>query len=152
MSALAASGLPPGRLDLEITEALLLHHDDKTIQTLHQLRSLGIGISMDDFGTGYSSLSYLRMFPFSKVKIDRSFVRDLTTDKSSMAIIRAILSMIASVGITSVAEGVETPEQLQWLQGESCTEAQGYFISRPVPSRDLTAFFRDKAKVDSLVA
>jgi EAL domain-containing protein (putative c-di-GMP-specific phosphodiesterase class I) len=136
-SALAASHLPASRLELEITESVLLDDSEAVLSTLHQLRTLGVAISMDDFGTGYSSLSYLRSFPFDKIKIDRSFVRDLSTSGDAAAIIRAIAGLGSSLGMRTTAEGVETQEQLDRLRAEGCTEVQGYLISRPRPASDL---------------
>jgi predicted signal transduction protein with EAL and GGDEF domain len=133
-AALEASGLPPGRLELEITESVLLRDTAGTLAALHQLRAMGITVALDDFGTGYSSLSYLRSFPFDKIKIDQSFVRDLATNKESMSIIRAVTGLGHSLNIKTTAEGVETPEQLNMLREHGCTEAQGYLFSRPVPA------------------
>jgi diguanylate cyclase (GGDEF)-like protein len=137
MSALAGSGLHSDRLELEITEAVLMHDDDATLAVLHQLRSLGVRISMDDFGTGYSSLSYLRSFPFDKIKIDRSFVRDLIENPDSIAIIRAVTGLGHSFGMTTTAEGVETQEQLDQMRAEGCTEVQGYFYAKPMPASEI---------------
>ncbi len=137
MSALAASGLAPHRLELEITEGVLLQENEANLATLHALRRLGLRISMDDFGTGYSSLSYLRSFPFDKIKIDRSFVSGAEATGNSMAIVRAIASLGASFGMTTVAEGVETPDQMQRIRDEGCTDVQGYLISRPICSTDI---------------
>jgi diguanylate cyclase (GGDEF)-like protein len=137
VNALAASGLEPDRLELEITETVLLDDNKKTMQALHQLRDLGVRISMDDFGTGYSSLSYLRMFPFDKIKIDRSFVRDLPANNDSTAIVRAIIGLAGSIGMVTTVEGVETMEQFDYLKAEGCTEVQGYLISRPMPAKDV---------------
>jgi len=128
--ALDRSGLSPNRLELEITETLLLDKSDHVLATLHALRALGVRISMDDFGTGYSSLSYLRSFPFDKIKIDRSFVRDLGSNADSQAIVRAIISLGASLGITITAEGVETEADLACLKDEGCDEAQGFLFSQ----------------------
>jgi EAL domain-containing protein (putative c-di-GMP-specific phosphodiesterase class I) len=136
-SALAQSGLPAPRLELEITESVLLVDNEFTLATLHQLRNLGVRISMDDFGTGYSSLSYLRSFPFDKIKIDRSFVHDLASNADSKAIIRAVTGLGSSLGITTTAEGVETKEELEHLKREGCTEAQGYFFSKPRPAGEI---------------
>jgi diguanylate cyclase (GGDEF)-like protein len=135
--ALAASGLDPERLELEITETALLDDNKKIMQMLHELRSLGVHICMDDFGTGYSSLSYLRMFPFDKIKIDRSFVRDLPTNSDSSAIVRAIIGLAGNIGMITTVEGVETEEQYAYLKAEGCTEVQGYLISRPMPAGDV---------------
>src|SRR5262249_44133689 len=124
-------------LKLEITETVLLQDSQGTLATLHQLRDLGVRISMDDFGTGYSSLSYLRSFPFDKIKIDSSFVRELTARGDSMAIVRAVTGLGTSMGISTTAEGVETGEQLALLRAEGCTEVQGYLLSSPRPSGDI---------------
>jgi diguanylate cyclase (GGDEF)-like protein len=132
IGALAQSGIPARRLELEITESVLLQDDEMTLAMLHQLRSLGMCISMDDFGTGYSSLSYLRRFPFDKIKIDQSFIRDLAKRHDSTAIVRAVASLAQSLKITAVAEGVETADQLEQAQAEGCSQAQGYFFSPPV--------------------
>ena len=137
ISALEDSGLPACRLELEITESVLLQDSDATLATLHKLRSLGVRISMDDFGTGYSSLSYLRSFPFDKIKIDRSFVSELATRDDSMAIVRAVTGLGKSLGISTTAEGVETSEQLALLRLEGCTEVQGYLFSPPRPAEDV---------------
>ncbi|TGD98329.1 putative bifunctional diguanylate cyclase/phosphodiesterase [Methylobacterium nonmethylotrophicum] len=143
VSALANADLPAARLEVEITEGVLLQDNDRTLHTLHRLRALGVRVSMDDFGTGYSSLSYLRAFPFDKIKIDRSFVTGLCAETESgaradgEAIIRAIAGLGRSLGMTTVAEGVETPEQLRRIRAEGCTDVQGYLISRPLPADDL---------------
>jgi EAL domain-containing protein (putative c-di-GMP-specific phosphodiesterase class I) len=137
VSALSAGGLPPSRLELEITETVLLEETEATLRTLHQLRGLGVRVSLDDFGTGYSSLSYLRSFPFDKIKIDRSFVREIAASTNGAAIVRAIASLGASFGMETTAEGVETEEQLALVQREGCTEAQGFYFSAPRPARDL---------------
>jgi len=131
LTALAYSRLPAARLELEITESVLLGETDANLATLHQLRELGVHISMDDFGTGYSSLSYLRSFPFDKIKIDQSFVRELAERPDCMAIIRAVAGLGKSLGIATTAEGVETLEQLERLRAEGCTEVQGYLFSPP---------------------
>jgi predicted signal transduction protein with EAL and GGDEF domain len=132
-AALEKSGLPACRLELEITEAMLLERTDLVQSTLHALRALGVRISMDDFGTGYSSLSYLRSFPFDKIKIDRSFVQEMATSPDAAAIVRAILTLGASLGIQVTAEGIETAEAAELLIEQGCTEGQGFFFSRPRP-------------------
>jgi diguanylate cyclase (GGDEF)-like protein len=137
ISALAASGLSPTRLELEITESVLLQDADATLAVLQELRGLGIRISMDDFGTGYSSLGYLRKFPFDKIKIDQSFIFDMSDDSDSLAIVRAVIAMGSSLGIATTAEGVETPEQFNQLKLEGCTEVQGYLFSPPRPAGDV---------------
>ena len=134
LTALAASGLPARRLELEITESVLLAESEANLMTLRSLRSLGVSVSMDDFGTGYSSLSYLRAFPFDKIKIDRSFVSELGRSGGSTAIVRAVAGLGVSLGVPTTAEGVETGEQLAFLRAEGCTEMQGYFFSPPVPA------------------
>jgi EAL domain-containing protein (putative c-di-GMP-specific phosphodiesterase class I) len=136
-SALAATGLAPDRLELEITESALLQDDAATIAILHQLRALGIRVSMDDFGIGYSSLSYLRKFPFDKIKIDRSFVGTLGESSGSEAIVRTIASLGANLGMETTAEGIETPEQLELVRQAGCTEAQGFHFSRPCAAPDV---------------
>ena len=135
--ALAASGLAARRLELEITESVLLQNSEATLTTLHELRAMGVRISLDDFGTGYSSLSYLRSFPFDKIKIDRSFVSELATREDSMAIIRAVTGLGRSLGIVTTAEGVENDAQLELLRREGCTQAQGYLFSKPRPASDV---------------
>ncbi len=146
-SALATSGLAPQRLELEITEGVLLQENDANLETLHALRNLGLRISMDDFGTGYSSLSYLRAFPFDKIKIDRSFVSGKAAEGDSMAIIRAIASLGASFGMTTVAEGVETAEQMQRIREEGCTDVQGYLISRPISATEIGRLFSEQSRI-----
>jgi EAL domain-containing protein (putative c-di-GMP-specific phosphodiesterase class I) len=133
VSALASSGLAPDRLELEITESVLLQDSKATLATLHGLRDMGVRIAMDDFGTGYSSLSYLRSFPFDKIKIDRSFVKDITTSAGSLNIVRAVAAMAKGLGMACTAEGVETPEQLSTISSEGCTEMQGFLFSKPLP-------------------
>jgi EAL domain-containing protein (putative c-di-GMP-specific phosphodiesterase class I) len=152
MSALAHSGLPAKRLELEITESVLLVNDDSTLETLHQLRNLGVRISMDDFGTGYSSLSYLRSFPFDKIKIDQSFVHDLASNADSKAIIRAVTGLGSGLGMTTLGEGVETQEELEYLKREGCTEAQGYLFSKPRPAQDVFQLLSEQRLIAKAVA
>jgi diguanylate cyclase (GGDEF)-like protein len=140
LAALSSSGLPAKRLEVEITEGVLLQENERTLKTLHRLRELGVRVSMDDFGTGYSSLSYLRSFPFDKIKIDRSFVKDLAVRPDGDAIIRAIAGLGKSLGMTTVAEGVETHDQMQRIKAEGCTDVQGYLISKPVPVDQLMKY------------
>jgi predicted signal transduction protein with EAL and GGDEF domain len=146
VNALASSGLPPSRLEVEITESVLLQDDEANVATLHQLRALGVRISLDDFGTGYSSLRYLRRFPFDKIKIDRSFVRELTSRGDCAAIVRAVASLGTALGMVTTAEGVETTEQLEQLRAEGCVEAQGYLFSRPKPGSDVAAMLEEAAR------
>ncbi len=141
--ALSNSGLRPGRLDLEITESVLLHDNQTALAMLRQIKALGVQISMDDFGTGYSSLSYLRSFPFDKIKIDRSFIRDLTKSDDCVAIVRAVTSLGSSLGMATIAEGVETSEQLERLRLEGCGEIQGFLISPPRSAADLAPLLED---------
>jgi len=135
--ALAQSGLSPRRLELEITESVLLQDNETTLETLHRLRELGVCIAMDDFGTGYSSLSYLRSFPFDKIKIDQSFVRELTSRADCLAIVHSITRLGSSLGMITTAEGVETEEQYRHLLAAGCTEVQGYYFGRPLPAEEL---------------
>jgi diguanylate cyclase (GGDEF)-like protein/PAS domain S-box-containing protein len=137
MDALKQSGLPARRLELEITETLVLEKSSQVLATLHALRALGVRISMDDFGTGYSSLSYLRSFPFDKIKIDRSFVRDLGSDRDAQAIVRSIISLGMGLGVTITAEGVETEAELSCLRAEGCHEGQGFLFSRARPNVEI---------------
>jgi diguanylate cyclase (GGDEF)-like protein/PAS domain S-box-containing protein len=139
ISALAHSGLSPRRLELEITESVFLAETEANLAILHQLRELGVRISMDDFGTGYSSLSYLRSFPFDKIKIDRSFVKDLAERPDCVAIVRAISGLGRSLNITTTAEGVETVDQLDWLRNEGCNEVQGFLFSAAKPAGEVAA-------------
>jgi EAL domain-containing protein (putative c-di-GMP-specific phosphodiesterase class I) len=136
-AALDASGLRSNRLELEITESVLLQNTTTTLTALHQLHAMGIAVAMDDFGTGYSSLSYLRSFPFDKIKIDQSFVRDIVADQESMSIVRAVIALARSLRIKTTAEGVETIEQLDMLREEGCTEGQGYIFSPPKLASEL---------------
>jgi diguanylate cyclase (GGDEF)-like protein/PAS domain S-box-containing protein len=131
VDALSLSGLAPHRLELEITESVLLAESAVNIRVLHQLRDLGVRISMDDFGTGYSSLSYLRQFPFDKIKIDQSFIRDLADNNEALEIVRAVVNLGAGLGVTVTAEGVETNEQLTQLRNVGCVQVQGYLLGRP---------------------
>ncbi len=144
--ALAESGLAPGRLELEITEGVLLQESEANLATLHALRDLGLRISMDDFGTGYSSLNYLRSFPFDKIKIDRSFIADVSTKPDCTAIVRAIASLGTSFGMATVAEGVETRAQMERIRAEGCTDVQGYLIGRPVPAAEILRILDDEAR------
>ncbi|KJC62023.1 diguanylate cyclase [Bradyrhizobium sp. LTSPM299] len=134
---LAESGLNPRRLELEITEAVLIADDDAALVTLGQLRALGVHIALDDFGTGYSSLQYLQRFPFDKIKIDRSFVKEVAGNSGSASIIRAVVSIAADRNMITTAEGVETDQQRDTVQMLGCTQMQGYLFSRPVPAQDV---------------
>ncbi|MGO8080912.1 EAL domain-containing protein [Rhizobium leguminosarum] len=133
VSALSDSELPASRLELEITESVLLTDNETTLATLHHIRGLGVRIAMDDFGTGYSSLSYLRLFPFDKIKIDQSFIRELGSSKDCAAIVKAVVDLGVSLGITTTAEGVETKDQLTRVREQGCREIQGYLFGKPLP-------------------
>ncbi|MGE3917469.1 MAG: putative bifunctional diguanylate cyclase/phosphodiesterase [Hyphomicrobiaceae bacterium] len=137
--ALREAGLAPGRLELEVTETLLLGDDPATLALLHRLRDIGLSIALDDFGTGYSSLSHLRSFPFDKIKIDQTFVRDLPQRKNCEAIVGAVARLASSLSMTTVAEGVETEDHLARVRAAGCDAVQGYLFSRPVPAKDLAA-------------
>jgi EAL domain-containing protein (putative c-di-GMP-specific phosphodiesterase class I) len=133
-AALRDANLKPGRLDLEVTESVLLIDSKLTLATLHRLKDLGLKLSMDDFGTGYSSLSYLRSFPFNKIKIDRSFVRDSSNNNDARAIVKAVIGLGQSLGMVTTAEGVETEAQLDLIRQLGCTEAQGFLFAKPLPA------------------
>ena len=140
-SALDESGMPPQRLQLEITETVLLQNTFTTLATLHELRKMGVQIALDDFGTGYSSLSYLRSFPFDKIKIDRSFIQDLSNGAEPLAIVNAVAGLAKCLNMTSTAEGVETQQQMDVLQSIGCTEMQGYLFSHARPASEIRRFF-----------
>jgi EAL domain-containing protein (putative c-di-GMP-specific phosphodiesterase class I) len=144
--ALAASGLQPHRLELEITESVFMQSNEATLRTLHQLRELGVRIAMDDFGTGYSSLSYLRSFPFSKIKIDRTFIDDLSNSADSLKIVQAIASLASGLNMITTAEGVETRWQLEIIRAAGCTEVQGYFFSPPRPAGEIVQLISPRAE------
>ncbi|MFC7738233.1 putative bifunctional diguanylate cyclase/phosphodiesterase [Roseomonas sp. GCM10028921] len=135
-AALEKSGLPGSRLEIEVTESIMLQDNVTTLAILHRLHGLGVRISMDDFGTGYSSLSYLRSFPFDKIKIDKCFIRDLEKKGDARAIVSAIAGLGRSLGMRTTAEGVETSEQFEQLFADGCTEAQGYLFGRPMPAEE----------------
>jgi diguanylate cyclase (GGDEF)-like protein len=141
-SALAASGLAASRLEIEITEAVLIRDDEVALEVLHQLRALGVRIALDDFGTGYSSLSYLQRFPFDKIKIDRSFVKDITSAVASSSIVEAVVNIAAASNMTTTAEGVETEQQKELLRLLGCTEMQGYLFSPAIPAVEIRQLLR----------
>ncbi len=140
-AALDQSGMSPHKLQLEITETVLLQNTFTTLATLHELRKMGVQIALDDFGTGYSSLSYLRSFPFDKIKIDRSFIQDLSNGAEPLAIVNAVAGLAKCLNMTSTAEGVETREQMEVLQSIGCTEMQGYLFSKARPAGEIRQFF-----------
>ena len=144
LQALSSSGLPPGRLEIEITESVFLDGESGVLQILHMLRAIGVRVALDDFGTGYSSLSYLRSFPFDKIKIDRSFVTNVADDASAAAIVKAIVDLAAALSMETTAEGVEEIEQQARLQRQGCNTLQGYLFSRPVTSAAASALLRGR--------
>ena len=152
LNALTAAQLPAHRLELEITEAVLMENTEANLRTLHGLRALGIRISMDDFGTGYSSLSYLRSFPFDKIKIDRCFITGLGDDNESAAIVQAVAGLAQQLSMTTTAEGVETQTQLDRVRELGCTDVQGHFYSPPVPAKELAALLAKRSAGGSAVA
>jgi EAL domain-containing protein (putative c-di-GMP-specific phosphodiesterase class I) len=137
VSALAASGIAPSRLELEITENLLMQESEEVLATLHKLRGLGVRIALDDFGTGYSSLNYLRSFPFDKIKIDRCFVSELAEREDCQAIVRSVIALANELNMTTTAEGVEFGAQLDALRRDGCTQAQGFLYSKAKPAGEL---------------
>jgi EAL domain-containing protein (putative c-di-GMP-specific phosphodiesterase class I) len=145
-SALAASGLPADRLEIEITEAVLIRDDDAALAVLHQLRDIGVHIALDDFGTGYSSLSYLQRFPFDKIKIDRSFIRDITESGGSSSIVRAVVNIATERNMVTTAEGVETQQQLDLLRTLGCNQMQGFLFSAARPAGEIQAMLRGERR------
>jgi EAL domain-containing protein (putative c-di-GMP-specific phosphodiesterase class I) len=144
--ALKAANLAPQHLKLELTESMIMHQAQDTIATLHQFKEMGVGLSVDDFGTGYSSLSYLKRFPLDSLKIDRSFVKDITSDPDDAAITNAIIAMAHSLNLSVVAEGVETPAQLEFLRTHGCDTIQGYLLSKPLPAEELVPLLFQQAE------
>jgi EAL domain-containing protein (putative c-di-GMP-specific phosphodiesterase class I) len=149
-SILLETGLTPGRLELEITEGVLIEDFDRGLSLLRRLKALGVRIAMDDFGSGYSSLTYLQAFPFDKIKIDRAFVMNLGRNPQSAAIIRAMIGLGHGLDISIVAEGVETQEQLSFLAVEACDQVQGYFLGKPAPIAQYDAWVGRDARVDAV--
>jgi predicted signal transduction protein with EAL and GGDEF domain len=141
VAALAASGLAASRLELEITEAVLIRDDEAALAVLHQLRAIGVRIALDDFGTGYSSLSYLQRFPFDKIKIDRCFVNDIAEPDGSSCIVQAVVNIAAARQMTTTAEGVETQQQRELLRALGCAEMQGYLFSPAKPAAEIRQLF-----------
>ena len=152
VAALAASGLPASRLELEITEAVLIRDDEAALAILHQLRGIGVRIALDDFGTGYSSLSYLQRFPFDKIKIDRCFVDDIEDPDGSSCIVQAVVNIAAARHITTTAEGVETWPQRELLQTLGCSEMQGYLFSQAKPAAAIRLMLRSPARTPNAAA
>jgi diguanylate cyclase (GGDEF)-like protein len=152
VNALGQSGLAPARLELELTESVLLRETQSALAILHQLKAIGVRVAMDDFGTGYSSLSYLQMFPFDKIKIDRSFVQGLGAQEQASAIVRAVISLGKSLDMKTTAEGVETAEQMELLRAEGCTQIQGYLISKAIPASEISVLAARNGVPPRLVA
>ena len=152
VNALAMSGLTPQRLELEITEAVLIHDDAEALVLLHQLRELGVRIAMDDFGTGYSSLSYLQRFPFDKIKIDQSFIKGVEGSVDQQSIVQAVMTIAKTRNMTTTAEGVETEQQREILRTLGCTELQGYLFSPPISAAKMTELILSHRKIDARVA
>ena len=144
MTALSESGLEPSRLELELTESLLLEDAEHVLDLVRRFKSLGVCLSIDDFGTGYSSLAYLKRFAVDKLKIDQSFVRDIVSDPDDAAIVRAIISMARSLKLKVIAEGVETEDAARFLGLYHCEEAQGYHFARPMPADALQAWVQQR--------
>ena len=149
-NALEDSGLSPKRLELEVTETVLLQNNEQNTSILHQFRDMGVSIALDDFGIGYSSLSYLQSFPFDRIKIDRSFIANLTSRSDCAAIVSAVTGLARSLDIKTTAEGVETEEQMLLLRAAGCTQMQGYLFGRPRQKSELD-FYENEGK-DSAVA
>jgi len=143
---LGETRLDPRLLDLEITESMAMQNVELALAVLRQMREMGVGVVLDDFGTGHSSLSYLKLLPVTKVKIDRSFVRDVTRDAGDAAIVSAVIAMAQSLKLKVIAEGVETPEQLAYLKERGCDEIQGYLFSRPMPAWAMRSFLVGREK------
>jgi EAL domain-containing protein (putative c-di-GMP-specific phosphodiesterase class I) len=139
-AVLAQTGLDPRWLELEITESVVMENVEETILTLTALKARGLHLAIDDFGTGYSSLSYLKRFPNTSLKIDRSFISEVTTNPNDAAIASSVIALAQAMSLEVVAEGIETEEQLRFLQAQGCTEGQGYLFSRPVPPAELELF------------
>jgi EAL domain-containing protein (putative c-di-GMP-specific phosphodiesterase class I) len=150
VAALAASGLAASRLELEITEAVLIRDDEAALAILHQLREIGVRIALDDFGTGYSSLSYLQRFPFDKIKIDRCFINDLQEPEGSSCIVQAVVNIAAARAMTTTAEGVETRQQRELLRMLGCSEMQGFLFSPPKPASDIRQLFEHAERSSAL--
>jgi EAL domain-containing protein (putative c-di-GMP-specific phosphodiesterase class I) len=144
--------LPAQRLELEVTERLLLEDSDGTLAAMEQLKNLGVSISLDDFGTGYSSLNYLRKFPFQKIKIDQSFIQGLGEERDAQAIIGAVAGLGASLDKTVVAEGIETEEQMRQVKAHGCHEGQGHFFGEPMAAETIHARLAESTSVAQLVA
>jgi EAL domain-containing protein (putative c-di-GMP-specific phosphodiesterase class I) len=147
IAALGGSALAPSRLEIEITESVLMQEGKDVTEVLSKLQDIGVGLALDDFGTGFSSLSYLTRMRFDKIKIDKHFIRELRDDpNSSLAVVRSVVALARSLDITTVAEGIETKEQLERVREEGCSEAQGFYIGRPIPSSDIPEFLSGRKR------
>ena len=149
---LERTGLAPGRLELEITESLVMHDVESVIGKLKELKALGILLAIDDFGTGYSSLSYLRRFPIDRIKIDQSFTREVDTSSDAAAIARAVIQLGHALGLIVIAEGVETQEQLVFLKGLGCDYGQGFLFSRPLSAPEVNVFLAEHRAASAALA
>jgi EAL domain-containing protein (putative c-di-GMP-specific phosphodiesterase class I) len=147
---LISTGMPAHQLQLEITESMVMQNVDRAVKLLDQIQSRGVRLAIDDFGTGYSSMSLMKQFPIDTIKIDRSFVRDLENSSEDRAIAKAIISMGKALGLTVVAEGVETAEQDAFLRGHECDELQGYLFSKPIPAESIAVLLRPTLSSPSL--
>ncbi len=143
------SGIDPQYLELELTESVVMNHAEQAVQTLMELRALGVKLAIDDFGTGYSSLSYLRKFPIDRIKIDQSFIRYIKTTPANEAIVRAIIALGNSLGLETVAEGVESTEELECVTSHHCNEVQGYHFAKPLPEADFGGWHRQFVGADT---
>jgi EAL domain-containing protein (putative c-di-GMP-specific phosphodiesterase class I) len=150
LAALRSTGLPASALELELTESMMINATSETLAALHELRSLGISIALDDFGTGYSSLGYLRRLPVDCLKIDRSFVSDLSADEGAERVLQAILGIAGALRLRTVAEGIETPAQLEFLNKHGCLEGQGYLLARPLDTSALEALLAETTAIGSI--
>ena len=148
---LAETGLEPSCLELELTESLFMSDVTPAVDLLHRMKSLGVKLSIDDFGTGYSSFSYLSRFPIDVLKIDRSFVNDITHDANDAAIVASIITLAHNLRLSVIAEGVETAEQLDYLRQQGCDEMQGYYFSRPLPAQDFEQLLRQRRGLTAAV-
>ncbi len=146
---LEETGLDASWLELEVTESMVVNNVQRAMQVLQQLRELGIAIALDDFGTGYCSLTYLKNFPITTIKIDRSFIQDVTDNLNSAAITQAIIALAHSLHLEVLADGVETEKQMAYLKTHACEKAQGYFISRPLPANRLVQLLEDAEGVNA---
>jgi EAL domain-containing protein (putative c-di-GMP-specific phosphodiesterase class I) len=149
-AVLADTGLDPACLEIELTESLFMSEVTPAVDLLHRMKALGVNLSIDDFGTGYSSLSYLSRFPIDVLKIDRSFVADITDDANDAAIVSSIIALAHNLKLSVIAEGVETAEQLDYLRSQGCNEMQGYYFSRPLPAADFEQLLRQRRSLPML--